>query len=214
MREVSDYSRSAPSDELLLTVGDERNRGFAVKLGAAACALLLTGMLLGGYFYLRGRNVQNIHARQQAAQAARESIPPPKAQVFHDEVLLKGSKAVVGGSIRNISDATLEELNVEIELKSRDGQLSDTRAVKVEPARLSPGDEGRFTLQITSSDWGATRVARLFSAKDGVEIPFRPEVGARRPPERVPSPKVIVVPRRKSKGDDFLNTPDNPIRIP
>lgn len=214
MREVSEHSRSGASDDLLLAGSEEVKRGGAVKLAAAACALLLTGVLLGGYFFLRGRNVRNIQARQQAAQAAREVALPPKAQVFHDEVLLKGSKAVVGGSIRNISDATLEELNVEIELKSRNGQTSETRAVKVEPASLRPGDEGRFTLQITPSDWGGTRVARLFSTKDGVEIPFKPELGAKRPPERVPSPKVVIVPRRKSKGDDFLNTPDAPIRIP
>lgn len=214
MREVREYSRSGPSDELLLAGSDEGRREFAVKLGAVTCALLLTGALLGGYFFLRSRNVQNIQAGQQAALATRESTPPPQALVFQNEVLLKGPKAVVGGSIRNITDQTLEELNVEIELRSRDGQSSETRTVKVEPTSLNPGDEGRFTLQITSSDWGGTRVSRLVSAKGGVEIPFKPELGARRPPERAPSPKVIVVPRRKSKGDDFLNTPDNPIRIP
>ena len=214
MREVREYSQTGPTDELLLTGSDEGGRGLAVKLGAVACALLLTGALLGGYFYLRGRSVQSTQSRQQAAQDARESTIPPRAQVFHDEVLLRGSKALVGGSVRNISDATLDELNVEIELTSRDGQTSETRAVKVDPRSLRPGDEGRFSLQINSKDWGGTRVARLFSAKGGVEIPFKPELGARRPPERVPSPKVTIVPRPKSKGDDFLNTPDTPIRIP
>lgn len=214
MKEVSRYPGRESSEELLLTVNEAGNKGFAVKLWAAACALLLTGSLIAGYLFLRGRNVRNVEAQRQAAQAGREAPLPPKAQVFHDEVLLKGSKAVVGGSVRNIADETLEGLNVEIELKARNGQTSETRSVPVEPANLRPGEEGRFALQITSSDWGATRVARLLGAKGQAEIPFKPEAGARRPPERTPPAKVIVVPKRKTKGDDFLNTPDTPIRIP
>ncbi|MCA1616642.1 MAG: hypothetical protein LC800_21640 [Acidobacteria bacterium] len=128
--------------------------------------------------------------------------------------MLKGSKAVVGGSVRNIADVPLDELYVEIELMGRAGQTNETRPVRVEPASLRPGEEGRFALQIVSSDWTGTRVARLYSADSKAEIPFKPEQGAKRPTQRPPAPKVIVVPRPKAKGDDFLNTPDTPIRIP
>jgi hypothetical protein len=41
-------------------------------------------------------------------------------------------------------------------------------------------------------------------------------VGARREPERLPQgkPKIVVVPRPRPKGEEFINTPDNPTRIP
>jgi hypothetical protein len=214
MKEASGFSQQAGRDELLLATGDEGKKGLAVKLGAAACALILTAALLGGYFFLRGRQVRELQAGQQAAEAARKSAPSPKAQVFQDEVMLRGSKAVVGGSVRNISEETLEGLSVEIELKSRNGQTTGTSSVGLQPASLRPGEEGRFAFQITPSDWSGTRVTRLLSAKAGAEVPFKPEMGAKRPPERAPAPKVIVVPRPKPKGDDFLNTPDTPIRIP
>ena len=214
MKEAQEHFGQKSSADFLLTGSDVGKRSVAVKVGAAVCALALTGSLVGGYFLLRGRNVKTIQARQEAAMAGRDRPLPPKAQVFHDEVVLKGSKAVVGGTVRNIADETLEELNVEIELKARDGRTSEMRSVRIEPASLGRGEEGRFTLQINSGDWGGTRVARLFSTKAEADIPFKPEVGAKRPPERAPSPKVIIVPRRKTKGDDFLNTPDTPIRIP
>lgn len=213
MKEVRDFSRAGAPDEIRLVGGEDEKRSLAVKLGAVAFALLLTATLLGGYFYLRGRNVQTLRAQQQAAEAARE-VAPPRAQVFQDEILLRGAKAVAGGSVRNISDAPLEGLSVEIELKARGGDTTEKYSVGVEPATLRPGEEGRFAFQFTPSDWRGTRVARLLSAKGGDEIPFKPELGAKRPPERAPAPKVIVVPRPKQKGDDFLNTPDTPIRIP
>jgi hypothetical protein len=214
MKEAQEHFGQNLSGELLLTRSDVGKRSVAVKIAAVVCALVLTGSLVGGYFFLRGKNVQNLQAGREAAQVGRDRPLPPKAQVFHDEVVLKGSKAVVGGTVRNIADETLEELNVEIELKARDGRTSEMRSVRVEPASLGRGEEGRFALQINSGDWGGTRVARLFSTKVDADIPFKPELGAKRPPERVPSPKVIVVPRRKPRGDDFLNTPDTPIRIP
>lgn len=202
------FDESQPSGRYL------EQRGFAIKLWAAASAVFLTCSLLVGYFIIRGRNVQNLNDTQQVTQSERQSPLPPKAQIFQDEVLLKGSQAVVGGSVRNLTEETLEDLNVEIELTAHDRQTKATRTVRVEPANLRPGELGRFVLQIASSEWSGTRVARLLSAKYKGGIPFKPEIGAKRPPTRAPTPKVVIVPRPKKKGDGYLNTPDTPIRIP
>jgi hypothetical protein len=214
MKDSIDYLGKGSVEEPLFAGVSYDKKSSAVRIWAAACALLLTGSLLGGYFYLRGRNVQNIDAARQDDQGERQAPPTPRAQVFQDEVLLKGSRAVVGGRVRNVTGDTLEELKVEIELIARDGGGKETRSVQVEPASLRPGEEGRFVLQIVSSEWTGTRVSRLLSEKIQGDIPFKPEIGARRPLERPPTPKVVVVPRPKAKGDDFLNTPDTPIRIP
>jgi hypothetical protein len=59
-------------------------------------------------------------------------------------------------------------------------------------------------------------VSKLNSGGRAEAVAFKSAVGARRPAERLPqgSPKVVVVPRPKPKGEEFINTPDNPTRIP
>jgi hypothetical protein len=121
---------------------------------------------------------------------------------------------VVGGTVRNISAEKLEGLSVEIELKRRTGGGIEVRQVSVEPRDLQPGEEGKYSLQIVPKAWSGVRVGKLMSEARGGEIPFKPELGARRPAEGRPSPKVVVEPRPQRKGDDFINTPDTPIRIP
>jgi hypothetical protein len=104
-----------------------------------------------------------------------------------------------------------------MELKRR-GNAQDTerRKLNVEPSDLAPGEEGRYTLSLPSSEWSGARVLNLNSGRRTEAIAFKSALGARRPPERLPqgSPKVVVVPRPKPKGEEFLNTPDDPIRIP
>ncbi len=212
MKDIPEYLGNELSEQPPPLGQDSEPRGLAVKLWAAAFAVLLTGSLLFAYFILRGRNVQSLKATQPVAQTERPFPLPPKAQIFQDEIILKGSQAVVGGSVRNLADETLEDLNVEIELITHDKK--EMRTVRVEPASLRPGEVARFVLQIASSEWSGTRVARLLNAKYEGGIPFKPEIGAKRPPTRAPAPKVVIVPRPKKKGDDFLNTPDTPIRIP
>ncbi|MDQ3907486.1 MAG: hypothetical protein M3268_03990, partial [Acidobacteriota bacterium] len=69
-------------------------------------------------------------------------------------------------------------------------------------------------LQISSNDWAGAQVVRLHSDAHNSDVPFKPEAGQARPPEKPPAPKVIIEQRPRRKGDDFLNTPDAPIRIP
>ena len=126
---------------------------------------------------------------------------------------LKGTDAVVGGTIRNNSTAPLEGLTVEIALKARASQAIAKQSVQVSPATLQPGEEGRFSLEVPSSQWSGAQVVRLHSAARHADIAFKPELGEKRPLER-PSDKVIIEQRPRRKGDDFINTPDTPIRIP
>jgi hypothetical protein len=187
-----------------------------VKVGAVACALAVAVALLIGYRILHSRQLERVRAAQQAAQPQPKTSAPPEAQIFEDEARLKGSDALISGTIRNISDKKLQDLSVEMELKRRTGQSTERRRINVEPATLDPGAEGRYTLSLRASEWSGARVLSLDSAGRPETIAFKSAVGARRPAERLPqgSPKIVVVPRPKQKGEEFINTPDNPTRIP
>jgi hypothetical protein len=187
-----------------------------VKVGAIACALAVAAALLVGYRYLHTRQLERVRAAQQAEQAAKIAAPP-EAQIFEDEARLKGSDALITGRIRNISDKKLEDLSLEMELKRRTAATTERRKIEVDPADLAPGEEGRYSLSLRSSEWSGARVLTLNSAGRGDAIAFKSAVGARRTPERLPqgSPKVVVAPPRpRQKGEEFINTPDTPVRIP
>ena len=201
------------SDDLLLSVAEDDKKGRVTKVLASVLALFLTVGLLGGFFYLRGRNERTLAARQASAEQVNVNAPP-EAQVFQDEARLEGGRGIIGGTVRNISGATLENVSVEIELRKRVGQETEVRSVEVKPPTLPPGETGKYSLQIASKIWGGAKVLRLQSAGRERGVPFKPEAGAPRPAEARPSPKVVVAPRPKPKGGDFINTPDTPIRIP
>jgi hypothetical protein len=185
----------------------------ATKVIAAASALALAAALFFGFFILRKRHEDQLSAAKRAEQAAQVSAPP-QAQIFQDEVKLKGSQAVVGGTVKNISGATLEGLMVEVALKARSAQAIEKRPVTLNPDSLAPGEEGRYTLTISSDQWSGAQVVRLHSETRKADIPFKPELGEKRPAEKPPAAKVIIEQRPRRKGDDFINTPDAPIKIP
>jgi hypothetical protein len=212
----SNRSIQEPASEPHLFEGGDEAPSKWVKLGAIACALAVAAALLVGYRFLRARQLAGVRAAQETEQAAK-IVAPPEAQIFEDEARLKGSDALITGTVRNISDKRLESLSLEMELKRRgNAQAVERRRIKVEPTDLAPGGEGRYSLSLPSSEWSGARVLSLNSGGRTEAIAFRSAVGARRPLERPPqgSPKVVVVPRPRPKGEEFINTPDNPTRIP
>jgi hypothetical protein len=190
-----------------------REGGGLTKLIAVVCASALVVALLAGFLFLRKRQADRFEAARRAEQSS-HAVAPPQAQVFQDEVRLRGSEAVVGGTVKNISGAPLEGLSVEIALKGRVSQASETKSVRLSPDSLRPGEEGKYSLLISPTEWAGAQVVHLKSEARGADIPFKPEIGLKRPAERPPATKVVVEQRPRRKGDDFLNTPDTPIKIP
>jgi hypothetical protein len=105
-------------------------------------------------------------------------------------------------------------LSVEISLKRRGSQEIETQTAQVIPGSLQTGEEGHYSLHISPSDWAGAQVVRLRSTTRNADIAFKPELGEKRPLDKSPSGNVIIEPRPRRKGDDFINTPDAPIRIP
>ena len=142
---------------------------------------------------------------------------PPEAYVYVDEAMLAKPYAIIGGTVRNVGAERLEKLSVEIELRRREDGSVERREVTVEPADLAPGQKGKYALKVISEEWGGSRVVALRSGAGRREVAFNHLPGAKRPPEKVPAMKEAAgAPRQRSRpnGDEFINTPDNPIKVP
>jgi hypothetical protein len=157
--------------------------------------------------------------RASAPKSVRTSkvSAPTEAYVYVDEAMLAKPYAIIGGTVRNNGLKRLENLSVEIELRRREDGSVERREVTVEPADLAPGQQGKYALKVLSEEWGGSRVVTLRSGPGRREVAFNHLPGAKRPPEKAPAMREAAgAPRQRSRpnGDEFINTPDNPIRVP
>lgn len=155
---------------------------------------------------------------QKGGQANPPAQPPsPEAQILSDEAMLRKPYAVLGGSVQNVGNEKLTALVVEMELRRRADGSTERREIAVQPADLAPGQQGKYSLKVLSDEWGSSRIVRLRSGARVEDVAFQIQPGARRPPERMPEGKEIIV-KSPSKsgpgGEEFINTPDTATRVP
>ncbi len=192
----------------------EPKSSFGLKLIAAISALAVTIAVLAGYVYLRQRHARNGVAPASTAQAnASEPKGSPKAMILVDEALLQGNKTIVGGTVRNTSAERLGQVTVELELKRRKDGVTEKKLVALEPSQLEPGQEGRYSLELKGQEYGSARLVGLRVGPDSSPVVFTSAQGQKRPPERLES-KTVIVDKPSSKRAEFLNSPDNPARVP
>lgn len=185
------------------------------KAVAIVCALTVTAIFIAGYAYLRKRAAQQRHYATAAQASPASDLPkgPAKAHILVDEAILKGGQTIVGGAVRNISAEKLSELTVALELRRRkDGSLEQTSAT-VEPRELEPDQQGRYVLKLPSQQYISVRLVGLKSGSESALLAYSTALGQKRPPERI-EPRVVTVQRSGSRGGGFLNSPDNPTRVP
>src|SRR5438105_990626 len=133
-----------PNDFLTLDQVEDRGRSVRLYSIGLLCALVITGLVLGGYAMLRKR-----HAQQVLATAKNEQPPavqpkgPNRAQILVDEAMIKGDQTIVGGTVKNISNDALPGLSVQLELRRRKDGKTELVSVPVEPSQLKPQEEGR-----------------------------------------------------------------------
>jgi len=187
----------------------------APKLWAAVAALAITALVFIGYTLLRKRHAQESGSLASSSQlAAAEPLQPPKALVMIDDPMLQGNKTVIAGTVKNTSKEKLEGLSVELELKRRRDGVSETQLVALQPSQLEPEQEGHYSLELKVQDYGSTRLIGLKSGANLASLPFATAPGQKRLPERL-EPKTVIVKKPSSgKSGEFLNTPDNPVRVP
>jgi hypothetical protein len=178
---------------------------------AASTILLAALFLLAGC----GTRASSGDTKTSATPApSKQTQTQPGANIYVDEAMLSKPYAIIGGTVENVSGERLENLSVEIELRRRDGGATERREVAVQPASLDPGKRGKYSLKVLSDEWGSSHVVSLHGG--GREVAFKSLPGAKRPPER-PGGNIVIVnapPKKKSKGDEFINTPDTPISVP
>jgi len=183
------------------------------KLLGVVCAFAVTAILLAGYGYMKRTHQRQLLAdQQQPAEVATGPKGPPLAHVLIDEPTIAKGSTVVGGQLTNISERELSNLSIALELHRRKDGQTEQKLVPVEPNSLQPKQEGSYALKLSSSDYGSIKFLGVSANADSQAIAFTSGPGKKRALERL-EPKVIVV-KRAGKPGEFLNTPDNPTKVP
>jgi hypothetical protein len=183
------------------------------KLLAVVCAVGITAVVLVGYGYIRRYHAQRVIANT-APPPTVDSGPkgPALAHVVIDEPTLVKGTTTIGGVVKNISKQDLTGLSVVIELRRRkDGGLEET-LLPVSPTQLQPEQEGSYSLKVPAQDFASIRLAGLKADPQSTLIAYNSSQGKKRTPERLEPQKIMV--KRAGRPGDFLNSPDNPGRVP
>lgn len=184
------------------------------KLLGVVCAVAVTAVLLVGYGYIRKYHAQRVLENNTPPPVAVDSGPkgPALAHVVVDEPTILKGETTIGGVVKNISKQELSGLHVVLELRRRkDGGLEEA-LLPVTPRQLQPEQEGVYSMRAPSQDFASMRLAGLKTEPKSVLIAYSSSQGKKRPPERF-EPRVVVV-KRAGKPGEFLNSPDNPGRVP
>lgn len=183
------------------------------KLLAVVCAVGISAILLVGYGYIRKYHAEKVLASNAPPQVV-ETGPkgPPLAHVVVDEPTLDKGMTMIGGVVKNISKQELSNLSVVIELRRRKDSGIEESVLPVTPAQLQPDQEGSYSLKVSAQEFASIRLAGVKADPQSSLIAYNSSQGKKRTPERL-EPKTIVV-KRAGKPGEFINTPDNPARVP
>src|SRR5690242_17635641 len=195
-----------------LPIEEEERRHTRRLLVGVLCALLLTGSVCGGYLYLRKR-----HERQVAAAVAAEKVDKAKAkvEVAVDEARTEGKKSILSGTIHNISNETLHNIAVELQLRRRSGGATEARIVMPDSTDLAPDAKTQYRLEVAVQDYNSATFARVVTGDAHLAVAFKAVPGAERPPlPALPAGKTIIVSRPAPKDGEFINTEQNPGKVP
>jgi len=180
------------------------------KLLAVVCAVGVTAILLAGYGYIRKYHAEKVFADNTPPPVVEKA--PPLAHVVLDEPTLEKGMTTIGGVVKNISNQELSGISVVLEMRRRkDGGIEES-SLPVTPAQLQPEQEGSYSVKVSAQDFASIRLAGLKADPQSSLIAYSSSQGKKRTPERL-EPKTIVV-KRAGRPGEFINTPDNPGRVP
>lgn len=193
----------------------KRDQSPIVKIVSIILALGVTAGLLIGYLIWRKNQAEKVAFEQQAQTKPLRPALPVKAQVFMDDAIRKDAKVTISGTVQNISNEKLTNVVLDLELTHRKDAGTDVQSLKIDPADLAPTESGKYSLTLTG-DYRSIKLLRIKTGAQAEEVGFKTAPGAKRPPEHPPETKTIIVdkPSAPKKGEEFINTPDNPSRVP
>ena len=183
------------------------------KLLGVVCAIGISALLLAGYAYIRRYHAQTVLENNTPPPVVNSGPKGPAlAHVVIDEPTISKGVTTIGGVVKNISKQELSGIQVVIELRRRkDGGLEES-LLPVSPAQLQPEQEGVYSLKAPAQDFASIRLAGVKADPQSSLIAYSSSQGKKRPPERL-EPRIIVV-KRAGRPGEFLNSPDNPSRVP
>jgi hypothetical protein len=173
------------------------------KLLAVVCAVGLTAILLVGYGLIRRYHAQKVLAENTPPPVAEHGPKGPAlAHVVLDEPSIAKGMTTVGGVVKNISKQDLSNLSVVLELRRRKDNGLEESILPVTPSQLQPEQEGSYSVTLPAQNFASQSTLIAYSSAQG----------KKRTPERL-EPKTVVV-KRSGKPGEFINSADNPGRIP
>jgi hypothetical protein len=182
------------------------------KLLAVVCAVAVTAILLVGYGYIRKYHAQKILANATPPPSEATPKGPALAHVTVDEPTLEKGMTIVSGVVKNVSNQQLTGVSVTLEFRRRKDGKPEQQVLPVSPGQLQPQEEGAYAAKFPVDDFASVRLAGVQVDPQSSVVVYSSSQGKRRPPERL-QPQVVVV-KRSGKPGEFLNTPDNPGRVP
>jgi hypothetical protein len=76
---------------------------------------------------------------------------------------------------------------------------------------LQPDEQGQYSIKLASKDYESAKFVGIKADPQSSLISYSTSPGKKRPPEKL-QPQVVT--KSKTKDGDFINTPDNPSRVP
>src|ERR1043165_1929787 len=194
-----------------IAIEEEEKRHTRRLLVGVLCALFLTGSVLGGYLFLRKRHERQVAA---AAGAGKVGKARPKVEVIVDDAMIEGKKTTLGGTVHNISGDVLHNVAVELQLRKRTGGGLERRLVTPDATELAPDASARYKLEVAVEDYSSATFSKVLTGEPRVAVAFKAMPGAERPAMDAPASKTVMVKRPAPKGDEFLNSEKNPVKVP
>jgi len=185
-----------------------------LKLIGVVLALCVTTALLVGYGYMRKRHAQRVISNS-VTPVTSDTGPkgPAEAHILIDDPMLEKGVTIIGGVVKNVSKRELSGLSISLELRRRKDGGTEQASVPVEPSRLHPEQQGAYSLKLPAQTYGSIRMLGLKADPEAQLIAYSSSPGKKRPPEKL-EPKTIIVGKRTVKDGEFINTFENPSRVP
>lgn len=177
------------------------------------CAVGLSAILLVGYGYFRKRHALQV-LENSAVPVVDNGLPkgPPLAHVLIDEPSLEKGLTTIGGTVKNISERALSGLSVSLELIHRKTGAAEQKSISLEPADLQPQQEAQYSLKVSAQQYGSIRFIGVKADPQSTLIACTTSPGKKRSLERL-EPRTVVV-KKSGRPGEFINSPDNPGRVP
>lgn len=191
----------------------------ATKIASALAALVVVAGLSAGYFFIRQKHVRQRAAREEAEhrQQEKDAKGPAVITIAENEPQLKGAQVILRGTVRNAGKSQLEDLQIDFELTRRNDTEKKHQIVKVDKNQLNPEDEAKYTFSLPSNTFHLVRVARVYSGSSpDNDLVFNSVQGKPRPKQAPPADYAQAQQKRNhnQNGEEFLNSPDNPVSLP